>query len=118
MEFLIEPRFPEHPRCYRAVCEACGVGDRRDEPVFNIPSVSIDHEDGFYTSLWLCSSCVTEWGRGLGMLTPDQAADLHAQVAESKEELKVLRRELKGLQAIKEMVDAVKAPRAPAKASA
>ncbi len=76
MDFQVETQFPEHPRCYRAVCEACGVGER--SPVVHVSSISIDHEDGIYTGLWLCHECVREWARALGMLDIAQADALRS----------------------------------------
>lgn len=81
MSFTVEPGFPSHPQCHGSVCGKCGAS-RTGEPVVNT-GIEVDlGQDGYYAHLYLCESCVTEWGRALGMVSADQASALGVEVAE------------------------------------
>jgi len=103
VDFQVETQFPEHPRCYRAVCEACGVGER--SPVVHVSSISIDHEDGLYTGLWLCHECVREWGRALGMLDVDQVGRIRENAEAIAVALEEAKAELARLQPVKDALE-------------
>ena len=104
MQFTIEPDFPPHPQCYRSVCEACGVGTRKGVRVLAVSNVNIDHEDGFYTGLFLCELCVTEWSRAFGMLVPIEAEEFQETIAALEAHVAALRADVAALQGVRNAV--------------
>ena len=115
MDFQIETGFAPHPRTYRGVCEACGCDSETDghRPVVHVSSVSIDHEDGLYTGLWLCGGCVREWGRALGMADVRVVEQIRSDADLLRSELAAARAQIASLEPVRAALLAV-APQAVA----
>lgn len=107
MDFYVEEFFAPHPRCYRSVCESCGVGSREGVRVLNIPNIEIDHEDGLYGNLWLCECCVVEWARAFGAVTPADTAIHLATIVRQQEEINALHGKLEELKNVRAALEAV-----------
>jgi hypothetical protein len=104
VNFTIEPGFPPHPQCYRAVCEVCGVGDRPGVRVIRLISVEIDHHDAAYTPMFVCELCIAELAGALGFLSASESAALREVVEEAQLEVLDLRADLDGLKEVEAVI--------------
>ena len=102
---FVEPHFPPHPQCYRSVCAACGVS-RTGEKVLNTGIEADLGENGFYAVMYLCASCVCEWGREFGQLDPEKSGELRSALADANEHVEFLREQLAAYEDLDRLVKA------------